>query len=52
LEHFGRVGVPLYLFYPGHGEKPRILPQLLTTGIVLDAIKTAEPVNAQAASGA
>jgi thiol:disulfide interchange protein DsbD len=39
LEHFGRAGVPLYLFYPGHGAEPRVLPQLLTAGLVLDGIK-------------
>ncbi len=40
LQHFGRAGVPLYLLYPGHGGEPRILPQILTTGAVLDEIKT------------
>jgi thiol:disulfide interchange protein len=40
LEHFGRAGVPLYLFYPGHGASPRVLPQILTEGLVLDEIKT------------
>jgi thiol:disulfide interchange protein DsbD len=40
LEHFGRAGVPLYLFYPGHGAGPRVLPQILTAGLVLDEIKT------------
>ena len=40
LEHFGRPGVPLYLFYPGHGAEPHVLPQILTAGVVLDEIKT------------
>ena len=40
LEQFGRAGVPLYLFYPGHGAEPRVLPQILTAGLVLDEIKT------------
>ncbi len=40
LQQFGRAGVPLYLFYPGHGGEPRVLPQILTTGTVLDEIKT------------
>ncbi len=40
LQRFGRAGVPLYLFYPGRGEEPRVLPQLLTAGLVLDEIKT------------
>ncbi|MBV8938777.1 MAG: thioredoxin family protein, partial [Alphaproteobacteria bacterium] len=38
LERFGRRGVPLYVYFPPHGE-PRVLPQLLTPGIVLAAIK-------------
>ncbi len=33
-----RDGVPLYLFYPAGGGAPRILPQILTEGIVLEAI--------------
>ena len=43
LTQFGRAGVPLYLFYPGSGEEPRVLPQILTAGLVLDEIKT-QPV--------
>ncbi len=43
LTRFGRAGVPLYLFYPGRGEEPRILPQILTSGLVIDEIK-ARPV--------
>lgn len=38
LESHGRSGVPLYLVYlPGRAE-PVILPQILTEGIVLDAL--------------
>jgi len=40
LHKFGRAGVPLYLFYPGGGAEPRVLPQLLTVGLVLDETKT------------
>ncbi len=40
LGHFGRAGVPLYLFYPGRGAQPHVLPQILTAGVVLDEIKT------------
>lgn len=41
LDSFGRSGVPLYLVYaPGEAE-PEILPQLLTPGIVADAVKRA-----------
>lgn len=52
LEHFGRAGVPLYLFYPGHGAGPRILPQILTAGVVLDEIKTQSALLDQAHKGA
>ncbi len=39
LKAHGRVGVPLYLLYPGTaGAKPQILPQLLTESIVLDRL--------------
>ncbi|MBR0680084.1 cytochrome C biogenesis protein [Roseomonas eburnea] len=33
-----REGVPLYLFYPAGGAVPLVLPQILTEGIVLQAI--------------
>jgi thiol:disulfide interchange protein DsbD len=35
-----RDGVPLYLFYPAGGAAPVVLPQILTEGIVLQAIAT------------
>jgi len=39
LERHGRSGVPLYLVYrPGRAE-PEILPQLLTEGVVLEALE-------------
>lgn len=38
LAAFGRNGVPLYLVYPKGGE-PRVLPQVLTPGIVINALK-------------
>ena len=38
LHALGRDGVPLYVIYSGHGEAPKILPQLLTPAIVTDAI--------------
>ncbi len=41
LERFGRSGVPLYLIYAPGKEAPEILPQLLTPGIVADALKRA-----------
>ena len=40
LAEFGRNGVPLYVFYPAKGE-PVILPELLTSAIVLAAVEAA-----------
>jgi thiol:disulfide interchange protein len=37
LSGFGYKGVPLYVFYPAHGQ-PVVLPQLLTEDIVINAI--------------
>jgi len=34
LRENGREGVPLYVFYPSHGE-PSVLPQILTEGTLL-----------------
>jgi thiol:disulfide interchange protein len=41
LADFGRVGVPLYVVYPKGGGQPVILPQLLTEGMVIEAIEKA-----------
>jgi thiol:disulfide interchange protein DsbD len=38
LEAHGRAGVPLYLYYPAGGGEPRVLPQLLTPGLVAEAL--------------
>ena len=40
LQENGREGVPLYLLYSRDGSDPVILPQLLTPGLVLDAIES------------
>lgn len=40
LERHGRSGVPLYLLYTPGQTEPRLLPQLLTEGVVVDALKT------------
>ncbi|WP_295446139.1 thioredoxin family protein [uncultured Thiodictyon sp.] len=40
LAGFGRNGVPLYVYYPPGGE-PRVLPQLLTPGMVRQALGSA-----------
>lgn len=37
LREQGRDGVPLYVYYPENG-KPVVLPQVLTTSVVLDAL--------------
>jgi len=42
LRRFGRAGVPLVLVYPGQSEAPPIvLPELLTPGLVLEALDQA-----------
>jgi thiol:disulfide interchange protein DsbD len=40
LKEHGRAGVPLYLYYAPGAAAPLVLPQLLTPGIVLDAVGT------------
>ena len=37
----GRIGVPLYLVYGARGAPPKILPQLLTPAIVVEALNAA-----------
>ncbi len=42
LNRYQRAGVPLVLVYPGKpGAPPQVLPELLTPGIVLDALDKA-----------
>ncbi len=43
LDRFGRTGIPLYVLYPGGGADPVLLPEVLTPGIVLDALAAATP---------
>ena len=43
LRAHGRDGVPLYVFYPAGAAHGRVLPQLLTPGIVLRALDGAKP---------
>jgi thiol:disulfide interchange protein DsbD len=38
LAEFQRSGIPFYLVYPGNGQPPVILPQILTKEIVLNSI--------------
>lgn len=42
LESFGRTGVPLYVLYLPNGPA-KVLPELLTTDIVLEAISSLPP---------
>lgn len=44
LESFGRSGVPLYIYYPKDGQ-PVVLPQVLTPGTLIQAIKEADASN-------
>jgi thiol:disulfide interchange protein DsbD len=37
----GRIGVPLYLVYGADGGEPKVLPQLLTPGVVAQALERA-----------
>lgn len=47
LASYGRAGVPLYLvFRPNETDSPKILPELLTPDIVIDALKEAGPSKA------
>jgi thiol:disulfide interchange protein len=40
LKSFGRVGVPLAVFYPrGKGSNPVVLPELLTEHLVIEALQ-------------
>ncbi len=41
LAEHGRAGVPLYLVYPKGSGEPAILPQLLTEGLVIEAVEKA-----------
>jgi len=43
LERHGRSGVPLYLLYAPGRDAPRVLPQLLTPGLVAEALREAAP---------
>lgn len=43
LQRHGRSGIPLYLLYSPGSTEPRILPQLLTEGVVIDALEDIRP---------
>ena len=40
LRQNGRDGVPLYVYFPAHNGQPRVLPQILTEGMVLRLLET------------
>jgi thiol:disulfide interchange protein DsbD len=40
LRQNGRDGVPLYVFFPGDGGQPEVLPQILTESQVLRLLRT------------
>ncbi len=40
LQQNGRDGVPLYVYYPAHGARPEVLPQILTESEVLRRLRT------------
>jgi len=40
LRRFGRVGVPLYVYFPAEGE-PKLLPQILTPRIIMNKVSGA-----------
>lgn len=39
LNQYGRSGVPLYLLYPGNDQEAMVLPNILTEGILIDALQ-------------
>jgi thiol:disulfide interchange protein DsbD len=39
LKQYGRSGVPLYLLYPGNAQDAMVLPNILTEGILSDALQ-------------
>lgn len=39
LARYDRNGVPLYVLYPRNGGEPRVLPQILTPGLVVQAME-------------
>ncbi|MGZ6027781.1 MAG: thioredoxin family protein, partial [Myxococcaceae bacterium] len=42
LAAHGRAGVPMYLVYtPAHPDRPEVLPELLTTELVVGALERA-----------
>jgi len=43
IAKFGRSGVPLYvIFPPGKPDAPVVLPEVISTSVVIDALKQAK----------
>jgi thiol:disulfide interchange protein len=40
LESFGRSGVPLYVLYGKAAEKAQVLPQILSEGVLIEAVES------------
>lgn len=45
LKAYGRSGVPLYLLYERGSDRATVLPQILTPGIVIDALEQLSPAD-------
>jgi thiol:disulfide interchange protein DsbD len=43
LKAHGRSGVPLYLFYAPGATEAQVLPQILTPGLVIEAVSSPAP---------
>lgn len=41
MNDLGRTGLPLYLVYPAHGGDPKILPQVLSKDVAVEAVRAA-----------
>jgi thiol:disulfide interchange protein DsbD len=41
MNEFGQGGLPLYMVYPADGSAPKVLPQVLTPSIVVNALNQA-----------
>jgi thiol:disulfide interchange protein/DsbC/DsbD-like thiol-disulfide interchange protein len=51
LAKFGRSGVPLYVVFPaGDPNSPIVLPEVITAGMVIEAIERAAPIATVAAA--
>lgn len=45
LKAHGRSGVPLYLYYAPGASQAQVLPQILTPGLVIEAVSSANPAS-------